>query len=128
MAKMKGKSKDSLLNREVGEGSGASIKQDNSHDVGAEGYHRAEFGGNEDENYRIADGYRVKDESPSRSEDSNIHEIAHHSVTGELYSGEPDAHGHKGKVAAANKAGVFALSKSKGAKGHEGGGKNEEEI
>lgn len=85
-----------LLNRKVGAGGGKSVKG-KSDDAGAQGYHKSEFGGNENENYRIEDGYESKDESPSRNEGTKVQEICHHSVTGELYSGDPGKHGHMGK-------------------------------
>jgi hypothetical protein len=118
----KGKN-DKILNREMGDGASGSVKRDMGHDAGKEGYTRYDFGGNEDPNYRIEDGYKMKDESPARSEDSNIHEIAHHTVTGELYSGDPEGHGHKNKVAAAYNAGPFDT----GGHEHKGGGTNAEE-
>lgn len=92
-----GKGKEGLMNREVGSGAGKGMKGDGGHDVGKAGYHKSAFGGVEKENYRINDAYASKDESPSRSDSSSIHDIAHHSVTGELYSGEPGRHGHLGK-------------------------------
>lgn len=118
MAKDKG-----LLNREMGDGKSGSVMEDNSHDAGKAGYHRYDVGGVQKDNYRIEDGYKSKDESPSRSEGSSIQEIGHHSVTGELYSGEPDSHGHKGKVAAAYKGGISLSEPSE----HKGGGKSKEE-
>lgn len=114
---------DALLNREIGSGNSGSMKAV-SGDVGKEGYLKSDFGGNQDDNYRIEDGYKKKDESPSRSEDSNLAMIAHHSVTGELYSGDPEGHGHKNKVAAVYKAGVAGTSSPKE---HKGGGTNKEE-
>lgn len=119
------KKKDEVLNREMGDGASGSMKGDESHDVGKEGYHKSEFGGNQADNYRIADGYAKKDESPSRSEGSKAQEICHHSVTGELYSGDPEAYGHKGKVAAAYKSGMGGLSSPKE---HAGGGKADNEA
>jgi hypothetical protein len=112
----KGMSKDKLLNREIGSSNGAGMKV-KAGDAGREGYLASDFGGNENDNYRIADGYQSKDESPSRSEDSNVKEIAHHSVTGELYSGDPEGHGHKNKVAAVYKAGAAGTSSPKMHKG-----------
>src|SRR6266404_6398801 len=95
----KGKAgKEGLDHREAGAGAGSSAIQDNSHDAGKEGYHRSDFSGDDAENYRISDGYQSKDESPSRSESTNVQMIAKHSVTGELYSGHPERHGHMGKV------------------------------
>lgn len=92
------KSKDALLNRELGDGASGSVKADMGHDVGKEGYHKSDFGGVEKENHRISDGYQDKDESPGRDQGSNIHSVAHHSVTNELYSGHPEKHGHENKV------------------------------
>jgi hypothetical protein len=120
---MKKKSKDGLLNREVGDGGGSSIKQDMSHDVGKSGYLRSDVGGVEPVNYRIQDGYRPKDESPSRSEGSSVQDIAHHSVTGEMYSGHPERHGHFGKV---YKAGLSGSGGGSDAAKVGGGGHDEE--
>lgn len=88
---------DRLLNREDGDGAGSSAKQE-AGDAGKQGYHRESFSGDDAENYRIADGYQSKDESPARTEGTNVQMIAKHSVTGELYSGHPERHGHMGKV------------------------------
>jgi hypothetical protein len=109
-----------ILNREMGHGKSKSVSEDNSHEAGKAGYHRYDVGGVEDPNYRIEDGYVSKDESPSRSENSKIHDIAHHSVTGELYSGHPERHGHLGKV--------YSSAPADGGsdKGHDGGGKDAE--
>lgn len=99
-----------MLNRETAEGKSkaGSTKTDGSLQPGKTGYHRSEFGGTEDPNYRILDGHTSKDESPSRMEGTDVHAIAHHSVTGELYSGDPARHGHLGKVnqASQKKGGV----------------------
>lgn len=96
---------EELLSREDGHSSSEGVSNDESHDVGKAGYHRSQLGGVEQENYRIADGYHSKDESPSRKEGTNIHAIALHSVTGQLYSGEPMAHGHKGHAGGADGGG-----------------------
>ena len=116
------KMKEELAHREVGSGGSKSVKPDESHDVGKTGYHRSEFGGVEKENYRIHDGYQMKDESPARNEGSNIHEVAHHSVTGELYSGHPERHGHMGKVYSSQAADDGSDE------AHSGGGGHEEEL
>jgi hypothetical protein len=126
MAKGMGKRQpnDHLLNREMGEGSAGNMKPDGA-EPGIQGYHRSSFDGMEQDNYRIQDGYKKKDESPARSEDSNIHMIAHHSTTGELYSGDPEGHGHKGKAAWTLRGEPTELSQPNE---HKGGGTNEEEL
>jgi len=56
------------------------------HDAAKAGYHKMEMGGIEKDNIHV-DAYASKDESPKRSEKTSVHAIAHHSVTGEMYSG-----------------------------------------
>jgi hypothetical protein len=126
MAKMgvgKRQPNDHILNREMGEGAESDMKPDGA-EPGVQGYHRSAFDGMNDPNYRIEEGYKKKDESPARSEDSDILSIAHHSVTGELYSGEPEGHGHKNK-AAWTMRGEPAEIMNKAGK-NKGGGTNEE--
>lgn len=89
-----------IINREVGEGAASNMKG-KSDSPGKSGYHRSDFGGVEDPNFRVEGAYAEKDESPARAPDTNIHEVAHHSVTGELFSGHPERHGHMNKAAAA---------------------------
>lgn len=91
--------KKDILNREMGDGDSMDTKDDESLHPGKTGYHRSEFGKDDAENYRIADGMVKKDESESRDQGTQVHSIAHHSVTGELYSGDPARHGHMGKRA-----------------------------
>lgn len=66
---------------------GKPAKIDATGDASKKGYHKTPFGADNMENHFIHDAY-VKQANPSESEDSNIHEIAHHQQNSQFYSGD----------------------------------------
>lgn len=74
-----------------------------SSDVGRAGYHKQAFGGQDKVNHLEPESYVGKSVGVGQPEPTSIHSIALHTQTGEIYSGDPAKHGHKGKAMSSGK-------------------------
>lgn len=70
----------------------------NSSDVGRAGYHKQAFGAPEKVNHLEPESYVGKQVGVGQAEPTSIHDIALHTQTGEIYSGDPAKHAHKNKA------------------------------